>query len=449
MKSLYTLSQDLESGRTTSRALVEAGLEAIENSSEGKRAFIAVHADAARAVADAVDTMRTSGAALGPYAGIPMSVKDLYDVKGQVSAAGSVVLKEAPAAAEDAPTIARCRQAGFVFMGRTNMTEFAYSGLGLNPHHGTPRSPWDREAGRIPGGSSSGSAVSVADGMAAVTLGTDTGGSCRIPAAFNGITGFKPTASRVPLDGIVPLAFSLDSAGPLGQSVDCCAIVDAILAGETVTLPGTIDPKTLHFAIPQTLVFDGVDDIVGAAFEAAVKALSDAGVRITEIPLKELGELPGVNAKGGFAASEAYAWHKDLLETRGDEYDPRVGGRIVKGKEQSAADYIQLKEDRKRVIAATDSAMAPFDALLFPTVAIVAPTIAEVDNDDTYGPTNLLCLRNTSVGNFLDLCSISLPCHRDGDAPVGLMLTGMRGQDASLFRAAKAVEGILTHIRKA
>ena len=449
MKPLTALSQDLSTGATTSRQLVEQALEAIETGSEGSRAFIAVHAEAARAGADALDAMRAAGAEPGPYAGIPMSVKDLYNVKGQVSAAGSTVLADAAPAPADAPTIARCRQAGFVFVGRTNMTEFAYSGLGLNPHHGTPRSPWDRQTGRIPGGSSSGSAVSVADGMAAVTLGTDTGGSCRIPAAFNGITGFKPTASRVPLDGIVPLSFSLDSAGPLGRSVDCCAIVDAILAGEEIRLPDAARPEELHFAVPKTLVFDGMDDGVAAAFDAAVSALSDAGVRITEIPLSQLAELPEINAKGGFAAAEAYSWHRDLLAEKGDGYDPRVGGRIVKGADQSADDYIRLLAARRRMIADTDRATAPFDALLYPTVAIVAPAIADVDDEAAYGPTNLLCLRNTSVGNFLDRCSISLPCHREGGAPVGLMLTGARGQDARLFDCAKAVETTLAPLRRA
>ncbi len=449
MKPLSALSQDLAAGVTTSRRLVEQALEAIETGSEGTRAFIAVHADKARTAADALDAMRKAGVEVGPYAGIPMSVKDLYDVKGEVSAAGSTVLADSTTATADAPTIARCRQAGFVFMGRTNMTEFAYSGLGLNPHHGTPRSPWDRETGRIPGGSSSGSAVSVADGMAAVTLGTDTGGSCRIPAAFNGITGYKPTASRVPLNGIVPLSFSLDSAGPMGLSVDCCAIADAILAGDEVRPPDARDPKMLHFAVPKTLVFDGMDDLVAAAFDAAVRALSDAGALITEIPLSQLAELPQINAKGGFAAAEAYSWHRDLLAEKSSGYDPRVGGRIAKGADQSADDYIRLLEARRRMIAETDRATAPFDALLFPTVAIVPPAIAEVDNEETYGPTNLLCLRNTSVGNFLDRCSISLPCHGEGAAPVGLMLTGARGEDAHLFDCAKTVESILSPLRRA
>lgn len=443
MKPLQDLAEDLATGGTTSRDLVEECLAAIEASPEGDRAFVSVNADAARAKADAVDALRKAGGAPSAYAGIPMSVKDLYGVQGEVSAAGSKVLQGSAPEKADCPTVARCRQAGFVFIGRTNMTEFAYSGLGLNPHHGTPRSPWDRDTGRIPGGSSSGSAVSVADGMAAVTLGTDTGGSCRIPAAFCGITGYKPSAHRVPLEGIVPLAFSLDSAGPLGQSVDCCSIVDGILSGEGAALPQPVDIRSLTFAIPQTLVMDGLDETVAAVFERNVAALRDAGATVMEIPFSELGDIPAANAKGGFAAAEAYAWHKDLLGARGDEYDPRVGGRIIKGAEQSAADYIDLMNERKRLIDAANTVTIAFDAVLTPTVPIVPPTIAEVDNDDTYGPINLLCLRNPSVWNFLDRCSISLPCHRDGDAPVGLMLTGERGGDAKLFRVAKTVETLL------
>jgi len=447
MKPLQDLARELATGKTTSRALVEECLAAIEASPEGSRAFIAVHTEGARATADAVDAMRKAGTAVSAYAGIPMSVKDLYGVRGETTAAGSKVLRDRAPEVEDCPTIARCRQAGFVFMGRTNMTEFAYSGLGLNPHYGTPRSPWDRETGRIPGGSSSGSAVSVADGMAAVTLGTDTGGSCRIPAAFCGITGYKPSAFRVPLDGIVPLSFSLDSAGPLGQSVDCCSIVDGILSGAGAATPEALDAGSLTFAIPQTLVLDGLDDTVAKTFERTVAQLRDAGATIVEIPFSELGDIPAANAKGGFAAAEAYAWHKELLAANGADYDPRVGGRIVKGAEQSAADYIDTMMERKRLIAAANTVTMPFDAVITPTVPIVPPAIAEVDDDEAYGPINLLCLRNPSVWNFLDRCAISLPCHRVGDAPVGLMLTGERGGDAKLFRVAKTVETLLAQGR--
>ncbi len=443
MKPIRELAADLASGRTTSRVLLETCLANIFENGEGARAFRHVDPVKARAMADAMDALRAAGAPLSPFAGLPLSIKDLYDVHGEVTAAGSKALAEAPPAARDAPTIARMRQVGFVFVGRTNMVEFAYSGLGLNPHFGTPHSPWDRQTGRAPGGSSSGSAVSVVDGMAAVTLGTDTGGSCRIPAAFCGITGYKPTAARVPLDGITPLSSSLDSAGPLGASVDCCAIVDAILAGEPVRDLTPIHANDLHFAIPKTLVFEDVDATVATCFDRTIARLRDAGVRIDEIGFEVLGELPSINAKGGFAASEAFAYHHALLAEKGALYDPRVGERIKKGALQSAADYIAITRARRRIIAEADRLTAPYDAVLTPTVAIIPPTLKELEDDETYFRLNALVLRNTSVANFLDRCAISIPCHRVGDAPVGLSLMGRRGGDHALFDAAVTVETIL------
>ncbi|MET0879894.1 MAG: amidase family protein, partial [Tardiphaga sp.] len=229
--TLASLAADLEAGRTTSRKLVEACLAQIADpAGEGQRTFIHVDRDAALAAADAMDGLRKAGAAPSPYAGIPVSIKDLFDIKGQVSRAGSRALEDSAPAESDAPAVARLRAVGFVVIGRTNMVEFAYSGIGTNPHYGTPKSSYKREIGHVPGGSSSGAAVSVVDGMAHGALGTDTGGSCRIPAAFNGIVGFKPTQARVPLDGAVPLSFTLDSIGPLARTVECCAIMDAVLA---------------------------------------------------------------------------------------------------------------------------------------------------------------------------------------------------------------------------
>src|SRR5436190_8206153 len=231
--TLASLADDLENGRTSARKLVDECLARIADSSgEGARAFLHVDAEAAIEAAEAMDHLRKAGAAASPYAGIPVSIKDLFDIKGQVTRAGSRALDDSPPAEADAPVVARLRAAGFVVIGRTNMTEFAYSGIGINPHYGTPKSIWKRDAGHVPGGSSSGAAVSIADGMAFGALGTDTGGSCRIPAAYNGIVGYKPTQRRVPLDGGVPLSFSLDRFGPLANSVACCATLDAVLAGE-------------------------------------------------------------------------------------------------------------------------------------------------------------------------------------------------------------------------
>ncbi len=391
--------------------------------------------------------MRGAGIAASPYAGIPVSIKDLFDVAGEITTAGSRVLATASPAISDAPVIARLRAAGLVIVGRTNMTEFAYSGLGLNPHYGTPRNPYDRDAGRIPGGSSSGAAISVCDGMAAAGLGTDTGGSCRIPAALTGTVGWKPTAKRIPLVGALPLATSLDSIGGIAPSVSCCAIMDAILAGEPLLAPQAFPLKGLRLAVPQSLVMEDVDSTVATAFARALATLSSGGALVQDIALKELLELPAINAKGGFPAAEAYAWHRHLLASKGADYDPRVKVRIEKGVQQSAADYIDLCAARKDFMRRVDALCSPFDALILPTVPIVAPTIGELADDQEYGRVNLLMLRNPTVVNFLDGCAISIPCHVPGEAPVGLMLVGRHGADHRLFSIALAMEKLLSEYR--
>src|SRR5262252_3537561 len=273
--TLAALADDLGAGRTSARKLVEECLARIADpAGEGQRTFIQVDKDAALEAADAMDRLRKAGAAPSRFAGIPVSIKDLFDIKDQVTRAGSRALEDSAPAERDAPVVARLRRAGFVVIGRTNMTEFAYSGIGINPHYGTPKSAWQRSVGHVPGGSSSGAAVSVADGMAYGALGTDTGGSCRIPAAFNGIVGFKPTQRRVPLDGGVPLSSSLDSFGPLARSVDCCAVLDAVLAEDP--LP-TVQPrpiKGIRLAVPMTVALDELDDAVAKTFERALERLS-------------------------------------------------------------------------------------------------------------------------------------------------------------------------------
>jgi aspartyl-tRNA(Asn)/glutamyl-tRNA(Gln) amidotransferase subunit A len=323
------------------------------------------------------------------------------------------------------------------------MTEFAFSGLGINPHYGTPLSPWDRAAGRIPGGSSSGTAVAVADGMVAAGLGTDTGGSCRIPAAFCGIVGYKPTARRVPIDGVLPLAPSLDSVGPLAPSVACCAVIDAILAGEAPSVPTAAKLAGLRLAVPENFGLDGMDTHVGAVFDRALDVLSKAGARITRARFATFDAIPAINAKGGFASSEGYAWHRALLAEKGALYDPRIRPRIERGSAQSSADYLDTVAARRRLTAEFDAATREFDAVLLPTTPIVPPRMAELEDEREYNRLNLLILRNTAVGNFLDRCAISLPCHHPREPPVGLMLMGETLGDARLFQIAAAVESAL------
>jgi len=445
MATLHELAARLRDG-LSSRQLVDECLARIEDpAGEGARTFLKVHAGQARAAADACDKDRRAGHALSAFAGIPISIKDLFDIAGDVTTAGSLALRDAPPATADAAAVARLKAAGFIVIGRTNMTEFAFSGLGLNPHYGTPLNPYDRANRRIPGGSSSGAAVSITDGMAFGALGTDTGGSCRIPAAFCGIVGFKPTARRVPLDGAFPLSASLDSIGPLAASVACCAVLDAVLAGEQIpaTTPSAPVASRLRFAVPKAYVFDGIEAPVARAFERAVSALSAAGATIDELPLAELNEMPAMNAKGGFPAPEAYVHHRDLIARKSALYDPRVLVRILRGREQSPADYEALKAARRNFIVRVDRVTAPYDAMLMPTTPIVAPLQSALDDDADFGRINLLALRNPTVANFLDRCAISIPCHRAGEAPVGLTLVGANGADRTLLATAMTVEQLV------
>jgi aspartyl-tRNA(Asn)/glutamyl-tRNA(Gln) amidotransferase subunit A len=444
MRRIDELAQALADGTTTSRSLIEDSLARIADpDGEGARTFIKVHADQARTMADAADALRRANRSPGRYAGIPIALKDLFDIAGEPTPAGSTVLADAPPAKANAPVVARMLAAGFIPVGRVNMTEFAFSGLGINPHYGTPTSPWDRASKRIPGGSSSGTAVAVADQMAAAGLGTDTGGSCRIPAAFCGVVGYKPTARRIPITGVLPLAPSLDSVGPLAPSVACCAAIDAILANQAPSPPTPANLNGLRLAVPENLVQDNMDSMVAAAFDRALSVLSAAGARIHKVRFNEFEDLAAANAKGGFASSEAFAWHRKLLATKGSGYDPRIRVRIGRGEVFTAYEYLDLLAARTRLIASFDQATAPYDCVLMPTVPIIAPKIADLDDERAYNSQNMLILRNTALGNFFDRCAISVPCHRPGDAPVGLMLMGETLGDRTLFAIASAVEKAL------
>src|SRR4051812_3733759 len=443
--TLASLAADLDAGRTTARKLVEQCLGRIADpAGEGQRVFIHVDKEAALHAADAMDRLRKANAAPSSYAGIPVSIKDLFDIKGQVTRAGSRALEDSAPAEADAPVVARLRRAGFVVIGRTNMTEFAYSGIGINPHYGTPKSVWNRSVGHVPGGSSSGAAVSIADGMAHGALGTDTGGSCRIPAAFNGIVGFKPTQRRVPLDGGVPLSSSLDSFGPLARTVQCCATLDAVLADEP-ELP-QIQPRPvrgMRLAVPTTVALDDLDEEVAKTFERAVETLSRQGALIERIEVPEFLDVGAMNAKGGFAASESYAWHRYLIVSKGDVYDPRVHVRILRGESMSAADYIDLLGARKSFIAHTEARIAPYDALVMPTTANPPPVIGDLADDKAFATQNLRALRNCTLINMLDGCAISLPAHREGEVPVGLMLAAAGGRDRCIFELAAGMEDVI------
>jgi aspartyl-tRNA(Asn)/glutamyl-tRNA(Gln) amidotransferase subunit A len=442
--TLAALADDLEAGRTTARKLVEECIAGIADpSGEGQRTFIHVDEDAALEAADAMDHLRKAHAAPSRFAGIPVSIKDLFDIKGQVTRAGSRALEDSAPAEKDAPVVARLRRAGFVVIGRTNMTEFAYSGIGINPHYGTPRSVWQRSVGHVPGGSSSGAAVSIADRMAYGALGTDTGGSCRIPAAYNGIVGYKPTQSRIPLDGGVPLSFSLDSYGPLANSVQCCATLDAVLADEPLPMVAPRPIKGMRLAVPVTVALDELDEAVAKTFQRNLATLSRAGALIEHIDVPEFLDVGVMNARGGFAASESFAWHRYLLTSKGDVYDPRVSSRILRGEGLSAADYIDLLNARRSLIARIAVRLAPYDALVMPTTANTPPKIADLADDKAFTVANVRSLRNCTLINTIDGCAISLPAHREGEVPVGLMLAAVGGSDRRIFELAAGMEGAI------
>lgn len=448
MATIEALSRELEEGRITARELVEQSLDRIADpAGEGATTFLTVHGVTARAAADYIDELRKAGRQPSRFAGIPMSVKDLFDEAGEVTRAGSVILADAAPASVDAPAVRRLKALGFVSVGRTNMTEFAYSGLGLNGHYGQPRSVWDRETGRIPGGSSSGAGVSVSDGMAALALGTDTGGSCRIPAAFNGVVGYKPSSGRVPTAGVFPLSQSFDSVGPLANSVACCATADGIMAGDWDGHLEPRDPATLRLGILRSVVLDDLEPEVAASFDAALARLSKAGVAFIDVAMPELAELPRINAGGGIVAAEAYAVHRDTIASDGARYDQRVMTRIFAGSALTAAQLIETRRRRAEVTAASERLYGGLDALVLPTTPNLPPPVAALDDYNEYVRINLRCLRNTFIGNFLDACAISLPCQPAGEPPVGLMLMAPHGHDRRLFAAAAGVEAVLGSAR--
>lgn len=446
---LADLAQALADGTLSSRALIEAALERVAaQGGSGAPVFVQIDFAAARAAADACDALRRAGTVLSPLQGIPISIKDLFDVAGQVTRAGSRVLDTAPPARRDAAAVARLRQAGMVLLGRTNMSEFAFSGLGLNPHYGTPLSPYRRADAHIAGGSSSGAAVSVADGIAPVALGTDTGGSVRIPAALCGLTGFKPTAARVPRDGALPLSTTLDSIGPLGASAACCALTDRILAGLAPVLPPARPLRGARIGVLRNVVMAQLDPAVEAAYERALQALAAAGAQLEDCrfePLERLGEIN----RYGFSAIEALAWHRDLLATRGAEYDQRVRQRILRAQTASAVDYLDLLAARRAVIAQARTEWQNYDALAMPTVALVPPRLADLEGDDArFTATNLLMLRNPSIVNFLDGCALTLPCHDRDAAPAGLSLVGLSGQDDLILGLGLSAQPVLEAARR-
>ena len=446
---LSDLAKALQSGEVTSRALTERCLQSIVSpAGEGRRAFPHGVAAGAMEAAERQDTLRRAGQAPSAYAGVPISVKDNMDQAGEVTRAGSRLLDSEPAALADAPAVARLRAAGFVIVGRTGMTEFAFSGLGLNPHYGTPINPSSRDVPLIPGGSSAGAAVSVAAGMACAAIGTDTGGSCRIPAAFCGLTGWKPSSGRVPLQGVFPLSPTLDSVGALGLTVQCCAILDATMAGSSLP-PQT--PRTrlnrVRLGALGGLLLEDLDAWVSQAYAGALDRLRAAGVQIEPLELPALARVAEINAHGGFSAMELHRRLEGRLATSHDRLDPRVLRRVRLGACRGEPERLALQRARADLIAEVGPALDAFDAVISPTTPFVAPSFADLERDADYDRINMLALRNTCIANMLDQPSITLPCQAPGALPVGLMLTGSRGGDSALFDLAKTLEPCIVRSR--
>jgi Asp-tRNA(Asn)/Glu-tRNA(Gln) amidotransferase A subunit family amidase len=439
LEDLHTTRDRLRSGQTDPTAEIEKSI-AVAQSPRCDHVFLRTMFDQARARAG------SPGIEQQPLVGLAVSVKDLFDIAGQSTGAGSVALRDAAPARQDCAAVQRLRQAGAAFIGRTNMVEFAFSGVGVNPHFGTPANASDTNLPRIPGGSSSGAAVSVATGAAYIGLGSDTGGSIRIPAALNGIVGFKSTARLVPTDGAVPLSTTMDTVCALTRSVP-----DAILAHEILTqrrVTRSMAPLGAYrFGIANTVMLDGLDATVSAAWQRAVQTLGRAGAQIQDVALLEINELQPMQASGGFSAAESYAWHHHLLESKGQLYDPRVAARIRRGATMSAREYIELQNARRHWIEKMDAAMQGFDAFLSPTVPMVAPPIADVapgtERDEAFFRVNTLLLRNTSVINMLDGCAISLPCQKADELPVGLMVWAGALRDDTVLNIAFQIERLL------
>ncbi|MBP6562109.1 MAG: hypothetical protein KA214_01395 [Neisseriaceae bacterium] len=436
--TIYSVQSLLATGKVNSVELAQESLNKIKlHHQEGGKAWVSVDEAAVLAQAKAADAQRHAGYVASPLAGIPVSVKDSFDVKGEVSAAGSKLFAQHDAATIDAPAISAVRAAGAVLVGRTNMSEFAFSGLGYNPHHGTPCHP--ERPGHIAGGSTSGGAVSVAGGMVLAGLGSDTGGSLRIPAAFCDVVGFKPTASRVSRDGVVPLSHSFDSIGAITQSVRDCALMDSVLSGQPRAL--TAAPLTgLRLFVTEDYVLQQLAPEVAKAFADSIDTLQRLGATIVSFAFPELNRIPDINAAGGLTAAEVWFEHQDFFDAVRAEYDPLVATRIERGRHLSAGDYLRVQQQRAGLIKLAHERLAYADAWLMPTVAIGPPKLTDLADEATFFSLNGLALRNTTVLNFLDGCAVSLPLGQG----LGLSVNGLNGQDDHVLSVALSIEQALT-----
>jgi len=444
---ISSIQSDLNELKITTRELVAGCLDKIKDpSGQGSKSFLSISEKEILAACDSQDLLRKASVAMPPLAGATISIKDLFDVQGQVTASGSQVLRSYPPAKEDAEVVSRLRGAGAILMGRTNMTEFAYSGLGLNPHFGTPLNPFERDKKRIPGGSTSGGAIGVADGMTSAALGSDTGGSCRIPAALCGLVGYKSTSSRYSMEGVLPLSKTLDSIGVIATSVDCCRRIDAVLAITPNSESHKIEINGLKIGVLRNVVLDGMEEHVENSYLSALDILISAGAHVHKIDSAAVSQTLELQGQPKIVSAEAFEMFHRVMSSSLADIDPRVSSRISKGADVSSATYIHALKMREKLISLWKEEFSNDDIWVMPTVPVIAPLIDDLKSDDEYFRFNGLMLRNPGIFNFLDGCAVSIPCHKRNSAPVGLMLVAPGGCDDKLLAIASLLEDIFSSL---
>ena len=449
--NLRTLSKRVQNREIKAESLVS---ETLDRARQSQHVFTAID-EQILDQAKLIDNNLDAGSSLPVLSGIPITLKDLFDIQGQLTLAGSIVLKHyAKPASSDCAVLKPLRKSGLLFLGRTNMSEFAFSGLGMNAHYGTPRSIWGRSEGRVPGGSSSGSAVSVAEEITPVSMGTDTAGSCRIPAAFNSVVGVKPSYGRFSLQGIFPLSHSSDAPGPIGVDVDSCYIIDQIISGDwdgygEIPAIRSTRISDLRLMVPDSTVLDDLDPEVEDCFDRAMQVLGDAGAYIQRYPASVIDECVDLFLNRAIAGYEAYVQHKDMMQSHADEYDQSVLSRISSYQEITDSEQEVRYATKRKLTRDFQNLMnkGKFDAMISPTVSCIPPTIAHASEQSYTRSVNLRCLRNTAIANNFDGCSMSLPCNDYGSAPAGLMISSVNGDDARLYQIGFAVESILNQAR--
>ena len=460
--SIAYQSQLLRRGDLSPVELTQLYLDRIDAYDEHLNAYLTLTAERAIASARAAEAAIQGGDWRGPLHGIPIALKDLFDVVGLPTTAGSIILRE-QIASRDATAARRLFEAGAVLLGKTQMVEFAFGGAGINHHYGTPWNPWDLQEHRLPGGSSSGSGVAVSSGLTSAALGTDTGGSVRIPASFDGLVGLKPTFGRVSNAGVVPLDSTLDCVGPMTRSVGDAALLYDVIRGpdgeDAATLDQPIEGPSddlnldltgVRLCVPREYFWEDVDTETEAAVRATAQVFAELGANVDEISLEPLDRLIEMRQRsaaagltvGTLSSVETCMHFGAELDARYEDFDPIVAPRMIDGRNLNAVDYLTLQRAWEHLRGAALAALEDVDALLTPTTPFPAPTVAETDDvSGPYWTVNGMCLRNTSAVSLLGLCAISLPCgFTRGDLPIGLQLIAKPWEEARLLRLAQAYE---------